>query len=149
MPFDDVRAALVALLSRPTAVASLVFLAGFHAAIWRSVFERAGFPTALASLMLVPPLTILLPLYVALARWPSQRRLRLPARRRRANTTSARPVRRVVQQKPALTGGLPAFSSRRPMRLDSDGLPTYRIPLTMPPPEALPPWQLESRYRQP
>jgi hypothetical protein len=122
--FDDVRSALVALLSQPFAVAILVIVAGLNAALWLLVFERAGFPGALATLLLVPPLTFLLPLYVALARWPSEARPRFLRLRRVSTprpTRSARP-----SGMPRVSG---EFHSHLPMRLAADGLPVVRIPL--------------------
>ncbi len=126
MPFEDIRAALVALLSQPNAVASVVLLTGVHAAIWLLVFERVGFPPVLASLLLIPPFTFLLPLYVAIARWPSQRLVRSPIRLRSARSRSAQRS----MQKLNFTGPVEvAFNSHRPLRLDSNGLPRFRIPL--------------------
>jgi hypothetical protein len=67
-PVDaDIRSALIAILSQPVAVASVVLIAGVNAAIWLLVFQRLGLPPALASLLLLPPLTLLVPLYVVLA----------------------------------------------------------------------------------
>ena len=151
MPFDEIRAALATLLSQPIAVASMVLLAGVHAAIWLLVFKRVGVPPVLASLLLVPPLTLLLPLYVALSRWPSQRQVRFPTRLRNARARSAR---RVVQ-KLRLTGPvMGAFNSHRPLVLDSNGLPRFRIPL--PPSTSAPDWpardflrEAQSRYLHP
>ena len=149
MFFDGLRTLLVALMSQPTVVASLVLLFGVHAAIWQRIFERAGYPPALASLLLVPPLTLLLPLYVALVRWPSQRLARFPIRHR--NVRSRR-TRRVVQDRRLPGPILGRFNSHRPLHLDSNGLPRFRIPL---PPSTAPsedPLQealraVESRYR--
>ena len=131
MPFDDTQAALVALLSQPIAVASVVLLTGVHAAIWLLVFERVGFPPVLAWLLLVPPLTFLLPLYVALARWPSQRSERFPTRPQRARSRSAQ---RAAQEYHFTRPVLGAFNSHRPLRLDSNGQPRFRIPLPPPSP---------------
>lgn len=143
MPFEDIRAALVALLSQPIMVASVVLLAGVHAAIWLLVFERVGFPPVLASLLLVPPLTFLLPLYVALVRWPSQRPVRFPIRLRSARSRSAH---RVVRN-PALTGPVEVpFNVHRPLRLDSNGLPRFRIPL--PPSPPCPEWPARDFLRE-
>lgn len=124
MPIDDIRPALVALLSQPIAVASMIFLAGINAAIWLLLLERVGFPPGLAWLLLVPPLTLLLPLYVALARWPGQRLVRVP--RKPANR---RFVKRVVKQQRLFTRPVLSFHPRRPLRLDEDGMPRVRIPL--------------------
>jgi len=149
MPFDSLRTLLIALMSQPTVVASLVLLFGVHAAIWQRIFERAGYPPALASLLLVPPLTILLPLYVALVRWPSQRIARFPVRQRSARS---RRTRRVLQNHRLPGPILGRFNSHRPLHLDSNGLPRFRIAL--PPSTALAedPLQqalraVESRYR--
>jgi hypothetical protein len=125
MPIDDVRPALVTLLSQPVAVASVIVLAGINAAIWLLVLERAGFPPVLAWLLLVPPLTLLLPLYVALARWPGERRVRVPRRNsdRRFVKRVAKP-QRLFTRRPVLS-----FHLRGPLRLDEDGMPRVRIPL--------------------
>jgi len=116
MPFDDIRAALVALLSQPDA--------------------------ALASLLLVPPLTILLPLYVVLARWPSQRIGQSPMRLRTARSKAGqRPVQRLRFTGPVRG----AFNVHRPLRLDSNGQPRYRIPL---PPPTPPEWPARDFLRE-
>jgi hypothetical protein len=122
MQTDDIRSALVALLSQPMAVASVVFLAGCNAAIWLLVFERVGLPPALGLLLLVPPLTLLVPLYVVFARWPGERVVRIPKRYRRSR-------RRVGQRVVRRRLGFGAFHPRLPLRLDEDGLPRVRIPL--------------------
>jgi hypothetical protein len=125
--FEETRAALVALMGQPIAVGALVLLAGVNAAIWLLVFQRAGFPTALASLLLVPPLTFVLPLYFALARWPAEARALsfAPAARVRA----ARPIRRLRPRRPQAGPVFEALDHRWPVRLAADGLPRYRIPL--------------------
>lgn len=136
MPFDEMRAPLVTLLCQPIAVASLVVLAGIHAAIWLLVFERVGFPPVLASLTIFPPLTFLLPLYVALARWPSQKlaRSRAPQRVVQPRTVQQRSMHRPVQQQHAAHPVTRYFAHPGPLRLAADGLPRVRIPL---PPESL------------
>ena len=126
MPTDDIRSALVALLSQPVAVASVILLAGVNAAIWLLVFERVGFPPALASLLLLPPLTLLVPLYFALTRWPSQRLVRVPTRRRRYR---GRSPQLVVRKRRLARLAFGAFHPRIPLRLEEDGLPRVRIPL--------------------
>lgn len=148
MPFDDLRAALFALLSQPVVVAAVVLLTGVHAAIWLLVFERVGFPPVLASLMLVPPLTFLLPLYVALARWPSQRIARFPKRSRNTRTRS---LQRVVQRQHFARPVLGTPSHHGPLRLAADGLPRVRIPLLPSPPATSWPasFGAESRYLAP
>jgi hypothetical protein len=129
MPTEPILAALVALLSQPIAVASMIVVAGIHAAIWLLVFERVGFPPALASLMLLPPLTFLLPLYVALARWPSQRSVRLlrkkSARHHRAQHAAWKQPFTRPFTRPVMSG----FHPRLPLRLEEDGLPRARIAL--------------------
>jgi len=129
--FDAFRAALSALSNEPLAIASIVLLVGINASLWLLVFERVGFPTSLATLLLVPPFTFLLPLYVVLARWPSPPSRRFPIRRR---TVRARSGQRVVR-KPGNTNLAPGdFDHRRPLHLAADGLPRFRIAL---PPETL------------
>ena len=126
MFFDDIRAALFTLLNQPVAVAGAILLAGMNAAIWLLVFQRVGFPTALASLMIVPPFTFVLPLYFALSQWPSQR-MRFARRIRIAQPV--RPVRRVAPIHPDERPRTDEFNLHRPMRLAADGLPRVRIPL--------------------
>lgn len=129
--FDALRAALRALSSEPIAIASIVLLVGINASLWLLVFERVGFPTSLATLLLLPPFTFLLPLYVVLARWPSPPPTRFPIRRR---TVRARSRQRVVR-KPGNTNPAPGgFDHRQPLRLAADGLPRFRIAL---PPETI------------
>ena len=126
MFFDNTLEALVTLLKQPIAVASLILLAGINAAIWLLVFERVGVPTVLASLLIVPPLTFVLPLYVALARWPGQGTVRLPTR---TSITRVRTPKRNGPRRPSLHPVPPAHGHRLPLILDSDGLPRVRIPL--------------------
>ena len=126
MFYDETRAALVTLLNQPFAVAAAILLAGMNAAIWLIVFQRVGFPTVLASLMIVPPFTFVLPLYFALTQWPSQR-LRFTRRIRMARPV--RPMRRVASTRPVDRSRLDEFNLHRPMRLAADGLPHIRIPL--------------------
>lgn len=129
MPFDEIGAGLVALLSQPILVASVIFLAGIHAAIWLLVFERVGFPPVLASLLLVPPFTFLMPLFLALARWPAREEpARFPRRSWSARTRPV-PVRRLVQKRRPAGPPPAALGHRRSLLLDSDGLPRIRIPL--------------------
>lgn len=148
MPIDDIRSALVALLSQPVAVASVVLIAGVHAAIWLLVLERLGLPPVLASLLLLPPLTLLVPLYVALARWPGQRLVRVPIRVRRSR---GRSTKRLLRKQPFKRRPFSPFQLRGPMRLDEDGLPRVRIPLEpMVIPEDWPAYREEaSRYLLP
>lgn len=54
---------------------------------WSRIFSRAGFPAALAWLMLLPPVALLLWLFLAFAPWPARRELR-----------ALRRVQRVVHQ---------------------------------------------------
>jgi hypothetical protein len=144
MPTDDIRSALIAILSQPAAVASVVLIAGVNAAVWLLVFQRLGLPPALASLLLVPPLTLLAPLYVALARWPGQRSVPAPMHVR---LSGGRSTRRVIQKQPYRRRTLGGFHPRLPLRLDADGLPRVRIPLDSPVPVDWPAYREEaSRY---
>lgn len=54
---------------------------------WWRIFSRAGFPGAMACLMLVPPLALILWLFLAFAPWPARREL-----------AALRKVQRVVHQ---------------------------------------------------
>lgn len=54
---------------------------------WWRILTRAGFPGAMAILMLVPPLAVALWAFLAFAPWPSRREL-----------TALRKVQRVVHQ---------------------------------------------------
>lgn len=128
--FDDVRAPLFALLGQPIVIVALVLLAGIHAAIWLVVLERTGLPPLLATLMLVPPLTLLVPLCVALARWPSLDPRRIPRRANIVRFPSG--YRRAQRRAPRPSGPerVPGeFHSHLPLRLRADGLPVFRIPL--------------------
>src|SRR5262245_38008096 len=64
-------AAMFEFLSQPLAVAAVILLSGIHAAVWLLVFERMGYPRLMAALMFVPPLTLFLPVVLALTRWPA------------------------------------------------------------------------------
>ena len=143
MFFEETRVTLLALLNQPIAVASAVVLMGLHAALWLLVFERVGFPTVLASLLLVPPLTFLLPLHVVLARLPNQRVTRFPSRTRRVATRS-RPF--VAPRRPSNRPLQVSFSHQRQLHLASDGLPRVRIPLPTTPPTEWLASQAEPRY---
>lgn len=133
MPIDEIRAVLFAFMSQPLAVATVIFLAGIHAAVWLVVFERVGFPTVLAALMLVPPFTFFMPFFLALSRWPAAR-VRTVRYRARTWNPPVRPTRRAVQQRGAVQQRrFPAqltnsFGSRRALPLAADGLPLARIP---------------------
>jgi len=128
--FEDVRAPLFALLGQPIVIIALVLLAGIHAAIWLLVLERTGLPPLLATLLLVPPLTLLVPLCVALARWPSLDPRRIP---RRVNVVRFPSGYRRAQRRPPRPSGperVPGeFHGHHPLRLRADGLPVFRIPL--------------------
>lgn len=145
MPFDGLRTLLVALMSQPIVVAALVLLFGIHAAIWQRILERVGLPPSLASLLLVPPLTLLLPLYVAVAHWPGQRVTRFPVRRR--NVGACR-TRRQVQAHKSPRTFLGRFNNHRPLLLDANGLPRFRIPLPQPQPIPYAPDPLEDALRR-
>ena len=120
--FEETRAAVFVLLGQPVAVASVVLLAGINAALWLLVFKRAGFPTALASLLVVPPLNFLVPLCFAFARWPGTRK----------STSRARAVHRGPVQRHVKEPVYAAQDHRWPMRLASDGLPRFRIQMGPP-----------------
>src|SRR5262245_34919536 len=125
MQFDDLREASIAILRPHAVVPALIFMIGVNAAAWMIVLDRMGITRALAWLMLVPPLTFILPAYVAFARWPSERVVSLPARPR----IVTRPPQRFAGSR-TLPHPPPAASGhRRPLLLDSDGLPRHRIPL--------------------
>ena len=129
MPIDEIRAALFAFMSQPLAVATVIFLAGIHAAVWLVVFERVGFPTVLAALMLVPPFTFIMPFFLALSRWPAARERTVRIRARSSSwNPPVRPARRVVQQRRLPAQLTNSFGSRRALPLAADGLPLVRIP---------------------
>ncbi len=65
---------------------ALVLVLAYLLGWWR-IFSRAGFPGALAALMLVPPLALVLFAFVAFAPWPARREL-----------AALRRVQRVVHQ---------------------------------------------------
>jgi hypothetical protein len=98
--------------------------------------RAVGIPPALATLLLLPPFTFLLPLYAVLARMPDDRELRLaslprPQARRPVPVAVAggapRPPARPASV--GLEGKELGFNDQGPLRLDSNGLPRYRIPL--------------------
>ena len=130
MQFDGFRESLLALLSPHIVVPALVFLIGVNAAAWMVVLDRMGITRTLAWWMLVPPLMFLLPVYVAFARWPSERVIALRARPRMAKPRIAkRPPQRFVGSR-KLPPPAPVVSGyRRPVLLAADGLPRHRIPL--------------------
>jgi hypothetical protein len=59
----------------------------FYVLVWWRILARAGFPGALALLMLVPPLALGLWSFLAFAPWPARREL-----------SALRKVQRVVHQ---------------------------------------------------
>jgi hypothetical protein len=124
MPFDDLRA-FMALLSPPIAVPVLILLIGVNAASWMVVLDRVGISRTLAWLMLVPPLTFLLPAYVAFARWSNASVVSVPAPPRIAK----RPPQRFAPTRKLPHPPTVVSSYRRPVNLASDGLPRHRIPL--------------------
>jgi hypothetical protein len=124
MPFDDLRA-FMSMLRPSIAVPVLILLIGVNAASWMVVLDRVGITRTLAWLMLVPPLTFLLPAYVAFARWPNESVVSVPARPRIAKRPPQRFARtRKLPHPPAVVA-----SYRRPVNLASDGLPRHRIAL--------------------
>src|SRR5262249_248046 len=119
MQFDGLREASIAILSPHMVVPALIFMIGVNPAASMVRLDRMGSTRALAWLMLVPPLTFILPAYVAFARWPSERVVSLPARPRIAKRLPQRFVgsRKLPHPPPAAAG------ERRPLLLASDGLP--------------------------
>lgn len=81
MKQEDFLAQVIALVHGP--LFSLLILATIlYGSLWLRVLRRAGLPPALGMLMFVPPLTFLLPLYIAFARWPAERPVIRPNSRR-------------------------------------------------------------------
>jgi len=135
--FDEVRAAMFALVSHPWALAALILLAGIHTAVWLLVFERIGYPPVLAVLLLVPPLTLFMPAVLAFLHWPAPETTRFTKRFRKA-PAQAQPRRFVRRARPA--SPLPpqeSFGGRRPLILAADGLPRTRISLGASPDDTL------------
>ena len=90
-PFETIVASLEralewALKSELGRATSLALVLVYFLGWWR-VFGRAGFPPALAFLMLLPPLVPVLWLFLAFAPWPYRREL-----------AALRKVQRVVHQ---------------------------------------------------
>jgi len=136
MFFDETRETLLALLQQPLAVAAAVVLAGVNAALWLLVMRRVGCPTGLAPLMLLPPLNFVLPLYVAFARWPGQRPVRIATAPRNLPDSARTGLLQRADVRRVHTGSghgdladLGEFGDRWHLKLAPDGLPRFRIPL--------------------
>jgi hypothetical protein len=138
MYFEETRVALQALFSQPFVVASVILLAGIHAASWMVVFERIGYPAGRTWLLFVPPVAFLLPLYVVFARWPEERLTRFPRLPRNHWTRPRR--QRVPPRQPVARPMEDTLFHPRGVRLAADGLPRYRIPLgpSAPAPQPVP-----------
>jgi hypothetical protein len=48
----------------------------FYVLVWWRILARAGFPGGLAFLMLVPPISLVVWVFLAFAPWPARRELR-------------------------------------------------------------------------
>lgn len=73
MKLEGIREALVNYLNQPTVKLAVLALVLVYVVVWLRIFRRAGLPRAFGVLMLVPPLTFVLPLYMAFTRWPVER----------------------------------------------------------------------------
>lgn len=74
--FEILRATMAWFLHTETGHACGVVLALSYLLGWWRIFSRAGYPGALAVLMLVPPLALALWAFLAFAPWPARRELR-------------------------------------------------------------------------
>lgn len=72
---ESLRKGLDWLLHTQTGRAVAVVLVLTYLLAWWRILARAGFPGALAVLMLVPPFAIPIWLFVAFAPWPARREL--------------------------------------------------------------------------
>src|SRR5262245_59577952 len=136
MHFEEILSALRALVSPQPVVATIILMVGIHAASWMVVFDRIGYPRRRVWLLLVPPLTFLLPLYVVFARWPKERTTRFPQRPRN-HWSKPRQVQqqRVLPRQPVVARAMEdTLYHPRGVHLAADGLPRVRIPLTSPGP---------------
>jgi len=84
---ETLRAVLEWLLLTETGRISALAGALFYLLAWWRIFTRAGFPSALALLMLLPPFAVCLWAFLAFAPWPARREL-----------AALRKVQRVVHQ---------------------------------------------------
>lgn len=85
--FEVLRACLDWVLHTEVGHASALVFGLFYLLAWWRILSRAGFPGALAVLMLLPPLALSIWAFVAFAPWPARREL-----------TALRRVQRVVHQ---------------------------------------------------
>ena len=72
---EILRASLDWLLLSPNGRLVMVVLVLVYLLAWWRILSRAGFPGALAVLMLVPPFALPIWLFVAFAPWPARREL--------------------------------------------------------------------------
>jgi len=84
---ESLRAILAWFSGTNTGRACALALVLFYVLVWWRILSRAGFPGPLALLMLVPPLALLVSVFVAFAPWPARREL-----------AALRKVQRVVHQ---------------------------------------------------
>lgn len=84
---EDLRAGTDWLLHTNTGRSCALGFLLFYLLVWWRILARAGYPGALAFLMLVPPLAVGLWAFLAFAPWPARREL-----------AALRKVQRVVHQ---------------------------------------------------
>ena len=57
----------------PAFLATGIIAVALYGVAWLEIFRRAGLPQGMGMMLLVPPLTFLLPIYMAFIRWPAER----------------------------------------------------------------------------
>ena len=120
MKLDGIREELVAQLNQPAFQGVLIGCALVYVIVWLKIFRRAGLPPLLGVLMLVPPLTFILPVYMAFTRWPVERPI--VRSRQRARAMAQRVVRQArinpIVQRPK-TVGLELTAAEMPASIEN------------------------------
>ncbi len=90
------RARLAAWLEDPLTLLTAGALVLFYLVVWWRIFARAGFSGFLTFFMLLPPVAILMPIFLAFAPWPARGELRELRKMRRAADKAEWKQRRVL-----------------------------------------------------
>ena len=110
-------------LAREPLFIAVAIALGAYAVLWLRIFRRTGLSPVLGALMVVPPLTLLLPFYMAFARWPLERpMLRTKVRKAPIQTVARRAIQRELnREKPTLT--VPGFHHPAAPEPEPEGKP--------------------------
>jgi len=95
--------AQVEVLFREPTFQVLTLVCGVYGLLWLRILRRTGLSPILGVLMLVPPLTLLLPFYMAFKRWPVER----PVMRTKIRKVPVQSIRRYALPEQSHTEPMP------------------------------------------